>query len=61
MSNPFDAVNDTTFSKTPREQRPKSPFKADETVWEPESLKKARAKSQTLTDAQARARIKRAQ
>lgn len=36
--------------------RPQSPFKPDTTVWEPESLKKARAmgKAIGLTDEQAR-------
>lgn len=40
-------------NQPPNQGRPKSPFKPDTTVWEPESLKKARTIA-GMTDEQAR-------
>jgi hypothetical protein len=60
MADPFDfGFNPPTTQPKDKDGRPASPFKKDETVWEPESLKKARAKSTTMSDLQARAKLKR--
>jgi hypothetical protein len=51
---PDKSPTPATRPHNPNEQgRPKSPFKPDATVWEPESLKKAR-QIPGLTDEQAR-------